>query len=235
MVTDITSLLNNSQTYNPGEAQGSSELDKDDFLMLMMEQLKNQDPMDPMDGSEYAAQLAQFTSLEQLTNLNESISQSIDANYLLTQSINNTMTATLIGNNAKIGGEDISYTGQDEIQLGYELPASATSVTIKIYNEAGALVRTIDDTETSLGDHKLSWDFTDDNGKKLTQGDYTFKIEAKSSTKEDMTITAYKYGTIEGIKYTEEGAYLTINGSSYTPSDILEIIHPNYSGDSNDG
>ena len=235
MVNDITSLLNSTTTYNAGEASGSNELGKDEFLKLMIEQLKNQDPLDPMDGTEYVSQLAQFTSLEQLTNLNDTMTDSINTNYLLTQSINNTMTATLIGNDAKVGGEDITYSGQDEIQLGYELPSSAASVTINVYNEAGALVKTYDNLETSLGDHKLSWDFTDNSGNKLSEGNYTFEVEAKSTSGEEMTVTAYKYGTIEGIRYTEEGAYLTIGGTSYMPSDIMEIINPNYSGDEDNG
>lgn len=225
MVNDITSMLNNGNAYNPGAAQGNGQLGKDQFLKLMIEQLKNQDPLDPMDGTEYASQLAQFTSLEQLTNLNESMSASIEANYLLTQSINNTMTATLIGNEAKIGGSNFVYSGQDQIQFGYELPADASSVTVNIYNEAGVLVRSIE-SETSPGDHKLSWDFTDDKGNNLGYGNFSFEIEAKSLNGEKMTFSSYQYGTIDGIKFTEQGALLMIGGAAYMPSDILELINP---------
>ena len=225
--------VSSSSTYNSyiSETTGDSEMGKEDFLLLMIEQLKNQDPLDPLDGSEYAAQLAQFTSLEQLTNLNEAMQQSIDANYILTQSINNTMTATLIGKEAKIDGNAIEYSGQDNVNLGYDLPADASSVTVKVYNEAGALIKTFESAPTTAGDHKLSWDFTDNNGSKLSTGSYSFEVEAKSASGEEMTLVTYKYGTIEGIKFTEDGAYMTVNGASYAPSDILELINPTSSGE----
>ena len=65
MVDPITSSSVNAATTT---AQGKSSLGKDDFMKLMISQLKNQDPLNPMDGTEFSAQLAQFSSLEQLSN-----------------------------------------------------------------------------------------------------------------------------------------------------------------------
>ena len=90
--------------YGTNTTQGKSELGKDDFLKLMIEQMKNQDPLSPMEGTEFTAQLAQFSSLEQLSNMSDSLEQSINANYQLTQAVNNTMTAALIGKEVKLEG-----------------------------------------------------------------------------------------------------------------------------------
>ena len=111
MVDGITSQ--STTTTNQSANVKNGTLGKDDFLKLMIAQLKNQDPLNPMNGTEYAAQLAQFTSLEQLTNLNANVSKSIDTNYVLTQSINNTLAATLIGKEVKINGNTIQNNGQE--------------------------------------------------------------------------------------------------------------------------
>lgn len=56
-----------------GQAQKSDNLDKDAFLKLLVTQLKNQDPLNPMEDREFIAQMAQFTSLEQMQNMNDNL------------------------------------------------------------------------------------------------------------------------------------------------------------------
>lgn len=75
--------VNNVSTHNPNynttsdkkEEALTQELDKEAFLKILIAQLRNQDPLNPMDGDEFVAQMAQFSSLEQLANLNESIKE----------------------------------------------------------------------------------------------------------------------------------------------------------------
>lgn len=229
MVNGVNSAAGQTNTTT----QGSSSLGKDDFMKLLIQQMKHQDPMNPMDGTQFAAQLAQFSSLEQLQNLNTSMTNSINANFMLTQSINNTLSSTLIGKAVKIGGSDLNYTGQDSVQMGYKLPANASSVEVNIYDANGQLVKTISDLPKSLGDNKLSWDFTDNNGNKVQEGSYTFEVKAKDLSGEDITTTSYKYGLVSGIRFTDSGTKLVVDNSEYNFSDILEVIDPATQGGSN--
>lgn len=224
--------------FNPA-GQGKSVLGKDDFMKLLVKQMQNQDPLSPMEGSEFAAQLAQFSSLEQLTNLNDLMGASLEANYYLTQSINNTMTATLIGKEVKLEGSSLEYKGQEEVNFGYNLPADAKSVTVNIYNDKGALVRTIKNASTDAGTTKLSWDFTDNEGSKLPTGKYRFEVEAKNNNDENMAVSSFIWGQIDGVKFSDSGSTLLVGGVEYYLSDILEILNPadpgNSGGDINHG
>ena len=227
MVNGISNTTASAQTTAASATQSNTTLGKDDFMKLLIEQMKNQDPMNPMDGTQFAAQLAQFSSLEQLQNLNDSTTQSINANYVLTQSINNTLSSTLIGKEVKIGGGSIQNNGQGSIQLGYTLPADASSVSVSIKDSSGNIVKTISDLPTSSGDSKLSWDFSDNIGNKLPNGNYTFTVNATSMNGTSMTATPFVEGIISGVKFGTNGASLVINNAEYQFSDVLEIINPN--------
>lgn len=211
-------------------AIGKGSLGKDDFLKMLIAQLKNQDPMNPMEGTEFASQLAEFSSLEQMSNLNTYVKQSIDSNYLLTQSINNTLVANLIGKEAKVNGGDININGQSEVTLGYNLPVGAESVQVKIFNEAGQLVKYIDSSEKSFGDNKLSWDISDNNGVKLPNGKYTFEVSAVNMSNEKMDASLFKLGIVDGVRFGENGTVLIIGGAEYSISDISEVLNPKGGG-----
>lgn len=218
----VSEVKNNSNTSTV--SSNKSVLGKDDFLKLMIAQLKNQDPLNPMDGTEYASQLAQFSSLEQLTNLNSYLKQSIDANYMLTQSINNTMLANLIGKEVKVNSKDLQVNGQESLSIGYELPEGVKSVKVNIYNQYGTLIKSLE-ASNKKGSNKLLWDLTDNNGEKVINGDYKFEVIASDYNNNAVNVTSYILGLIDGIKYSENGTLLIINGAQYSAGDILEIIN----------
>ena len=208
-----------------------SDLDKDAFLKLMIAQLQNQDPLDPLDGTDYSAQLAQFSSLEQMQNINDNLNLSLDANYLLTQSINNTMTAGLIGKEVKIAGDTVTFEGQDGTTIGYDLVAPATELKINIYNEYNQLVKTFDNPDLEAGQYKLNWDFTDNDGNKLSVGDYRVEIQAKSQTFSEMEVAQYFVGTIDGVRYSPTGTSIIVNDLEYLVSDVFEVVAAKDSSD----
>ncbi len=230
-MSEVTNILNSQNNYNTSpDGTGKSELGKDDFLKLMMAQMKYQDPMNPLDSNEYSAQLAQFSQLEQLANLNENVTRSVDANYLLTQSVNNTMTATLIGKEVKLDSQFATYSGQDSVTIGYDLPSDASSVQVNVYDQFGSLVRTIDSDKLSQGNVKLSWDFTDNDGNKLAHGAYRFEIKATATNGNPMTVYSHIMGTIEGVKFGENGATLMVDGVEYALAQIQEIFSSQQGG-----
>ena len=220
MVDEITSAANSGIVTT---TKKNSDLDKDAFLKLMIAQLQNQDPLEPMDGADYSAQLAQFSSLEQMQNINDTLNMSLDANYLLSQSINSTMTANLIGKEVKIAGDTIKNEGQEGTIIGYDLMADAQEVTVEIKDKNGAVVKTFEDVKTNMGQHKLSWDFTDNNGNKVSGEEYTVEIKGKTLGIKDMEIAQYFVGTIDGVRYSANGTTIVVNDLEYEVSEVFEV------------
>ena len=82
----------------------NNQLGKDDFLKLLITQLSNQDPTNPMENTEFIAQMAQFSSLEQMTNMNESFGR-------MASMINSSQAATTIGKTVEIDAGDTTTRG----------------------------------------------------------------------------------------------------------------------------
>lgn len=206
-------------------AKGKTTMGKDDFLQLMITQMKNQDPLDPMDSSQYSAQLAQFSSLEQMTNINQTLTESLNAQYGLAQSINNSMSASMIGKEVKVSGSDIAVTKNlSSMEFGYNLEANAKTSVLKISDSDGKLVKTVDLSDLSMGDQKYTWDLTNSSGAKVAKGNYTYTIESKGNDGLEVATTAYRIGTIDAVRFTGSGTKAIIDGDEFDISDITEIM-----------
>ncbi len=213
----------NSATTAQSLTGNKNILGKDDFLKLLLQQLKYQDPLNPMSGAEYAAQLAQFSSVEQLQNINTSLTASIDANYLLSQSVNNTMAASLIGKDVKLAASAFTFDGSSDVTMGYALTGEAGEVTIGVYNEKNEKVREITASGHSLGEHEEVWDGKNDNGTAVPAGQYTFKIAATDANGKAVTTSQYLWGTIDAVRFTTAGTVVVINKTEVGLNNILEV------------
>ena len=202
-----------------------NQLGKDDFLRLLVTQLQNQDPLNPLQGTEFVSQLAQFSSLEQLTNINSSLSQNIQSNQMMTQSIGNSLAATLVGKEVRASTNALQYSGTSTMSLGYNLDSNANTVDVKILNESGAVVRTINGLSVDAGDHTFTWDGANDAGQQLGAGKYTFNVEATDAAGKSLTATPYLSGTVSAIRFRSDGTYFVIDGTEVPISDVLEIMN----------
>lgn len=201
--------------------QGASReaLGKDDFLKLLITQMQNQDPLSPMDNSQFLAQMAQFSSLEQMQNLNASFDQSM----LLTQSLNNSSAAGFIGRHVRAAGDGVELGTTGSVELGYFLPSDAATVSVTVLDEQGRQVRTLTADETTAGAHRLDWDGTDLDGRRVAAGSYTFEVSAVDAEGTDITATSVVTGLVEGITFKNGSAYLLVDGREVPLSEVLEV------------
>lgn len=190
----------------------------DTFLKLLSTQLKYQDPFQPIENTEFLAQLAQFSSLEQLLNINGNL----QANFLIIQSMNNSIAATLVGKTAKAYGNTVWVNEEGNSSINYKLDSFA-KVTIKIYDEDDNLVRTINTEWQNAGENEVIWDGKNNNGMKVPEGKYTFKVEATDANGNKVNVTPFIKGKITGVRFTENGAVFLINGLEINFGDIFEF------------
>jgi len=211
-----TSTLQTSNKQQAGPAVKS--LGKDEFLRLFTQQLKAQSPLNPMDSTGFTAQLAQFSSLEQLTNINTQLKDMVSYQ----SSLQNTMTTSLIGKKVKIAGNAVTLDKQAD--LSYSLSGAAAKVTVSVYDAAGALVRKEEMGGQTAGSHTLVWDGKDQDGATVPAGQYTFAVEAVDANGGALSATTLTSGTVTGLLFENNVTYLSINGTDKVKlGDIMEI------------
>ncbi len=200
------------------ESREKSDLSKDDFLKLLLAQMQNQDPLAPQDSKEYLSQLAQLSSLEELQNLN----QSITTMSILTAASNNSQTVNYIGKTITAGTNEFSVTtsGKPAAELSYKLEGNAETCDISISDENGKVVRTIKAGAQSAGEHTVNWDGLDDSGNPLPEGKYKFDVAAVDNDGGKLEPTYTVKGKVTGITY-ENGYPELIMGETRIPLGVV--------------
>ena len=199
---------------------GNTELNKDAFFKLMMAQLKNQNPLSPMESHEMAANLAQFTALEQLFNVNENLTglkkvQEPNANYQLMSFVGKTVTAD---------SSQIQRAKGDTIhELKYQLPADAAEVKITVEDTSGQVIRTSLQKNLKKGENRFSWNGVQDDGQTARAGEYNVKFEAKGADGKNVAIQSRFSGRITGLNFGAQGPVLMMGNQSIRLSDIKKV------------
>lgn len=200
------------------------QMGKYDFLQLLVTQLKNQDPLSPMQSQEFASQLAQFSSLERLMNIDDNLKNGVNTDMLLAQTIQNTMATNFVGKEVLAYGDNIPLiSGEDKVPLSFELAGNAEKVTVEIYDENDNLVRTIKMSSLNKGRNAVDWDGKDDSGKALSGGNYHFKVVAEDSDGNAITAKTLSRGIVSAVRYEKGQPILVVNGKDVYFGDIVQI------------
>ncbi len=192
---------------------------KNDFLNLLVAQLQHQDPLNPLESTEFTAQLAQFTSLEQLNNVNTNLEglKSYQA------AIKNAQALDLIGKTVEAPGSSLQLTDGGEAALNFDLTEAVEYLSANIYGPAGNFVRTIEGTAQPAGRHTLAWDGRDQEGNRLPVGQYTFEILATGHDGEAATARPYISARVTGVNFDGQTPQLRAGDYSIPVTDIREV------------
>jgi flagellar basal-body rod modification protein FlgD len=204
-------------------ASRSDAVSKIDFLTMLVAQMTNQDPLSPMEGTEFATQLAQFSSLEELQNMSGLMNGSLQANLLLATSINNSMATTLIGKTVRAQSDAIELTQAGGTSVRFMLDSTASEVSVEIVDKNGDTVRTLTGKDLASGANSIEWDGRDNNGNSVALGNYTVKVTAKDSSGNSMTVTPFTQGTVTGVIYRDGIAILLLGSQELNLGDVIAV------------
>lgn len=188
------------------------------FLTLLTTQLKNQNPLDPLDTNQFTQQLVQFAGVEQQLKTNDSLSQLVT----LQQTTQATQALGFVGKTAVVDGTTATMKSSSAT-WHLNVPTDAT-VDISIANSSGQTVFTGKYTAGAASDVPFTWNGQGNNGTQWPDGKYTITATGKDVANNNVGIAAQVQGTVSSVDLTQSPPLLTIDGQSYTLSQVKSIV-----------
>lgn len=207
--------------FTQSKAKSSKDLGKNEFMTLLVQQMQNQDPLEPVQNQDFIAQLATFSSLEQLTDLNKQMtSLSSGQDQLI-----NSQSLTLIGRDVVAntdGTVRLGAGGADKIVCQFDsAPASAR---VLVQDSHGNTLRTINMNDAHAGLNTVQWDGKDDHGNALAAGDYKFKVVTSDGKGNDKVVDGYVTLHVDGIHIGANGIEVVSGDRTVGFSNVIEIL-----------
>lgn len=217
------------------DSKDNSKLGKEDFLNLLVTQLRYQDPLNPSDNQQMAAQMAQFSALEQTQNMaeslgkmGESIQGMVDQQQGTAWTMSSSAATQLLGKTVRLRQDETIVTAAGGKKT-FEVTATRGSE-LAILDAEGNTVRTFaldgvkSDGKSILdanGDGVVEWDGKGQDGLSAPKGTYTLKVR-NATTGEDSG-EAWVDAVVAGVQFDSSGPQLVAGGQTYTMSDLLAV------------
>jgi flagellar basal-body rod modification protein FlgD len=194
-----------------------NEMGKDEFLKLLTYQLQNQDPMNPMEQSKFTGELAQFSQLEQLSNLNKKFDQ---ANKTQTMQ-DKFYAASFVGKKIVTQGSslDLKQAGAAQDVL-FKLDHNASKVVIRVLDDKNNIAGEIWRDGMSHGSHQVTWDGMQLDGAPAPKGIYKVQVKAWDDRGQNIVARTEATGVVESVTFDEGEPVLTVNGQKVYLRDV---------------
>ncbi len=215
-------LINNVTGYKPKnglyvDGEKHNKMGKDEFLKLLTYQLQNQDPLKPMEQSKMAGELAQFSQLEQLSNLNSKFekmgnNQKIEDKFY---------GASFLGKEIVTNGTSLDLTedgGKADVLFSIEKPAA--KVLVRVFDKKNAMVGEMWRENIGRGSQTVSWDGISLDGQTAAKGEYRVQVYAWDKTSEPIQANTKVKGTVESVFFENGETVLKVDGKKVFLRDV---------------
>ncbi|MFC4764355.1 flagellar hook assembly protein FlgD [Dyella koreensis] len=204
-MADISINNTNSAASQGTQKSKSNSLSQADFLSLLIQQMRNQDPTQPMDSSQMVSQLAQISQVSATQALQtsfNSLSTAMQGNQLL-------QASNLVGCEVTVPSSAAKLESSAGLDGAINVSDAGQTASVQIVDSAGKVVRTIGLGTPDVGLADFHWDGLGDDGQPLPMG--TYGLKAQVGTTAVQTYVTGKVGSV-GMAGTDQGAYLQVNG-----------------------
>jgi flagellar basal-body rod modification protein FlgD len=200
------------QPQTTATAAKNTTLGKDDFLKLLITQLRNQDPLNPLDQNQFLAQTAQFTTLEKFQNMETDLEDL----KKLQQTSTFSQAASLLGKTATSAGNDVRLTSAGAaIPFAVESPGT---VQIDIVDAQNTVVRQLRTDRLPTGEQTALWDGRDAQGNFLSEGSYHYRVQSTDGG----SVYAVR-GAVTGMTPTSNGVVYNIGDAVVRADDFITV------------
>jgi len=212
MPATVTVLPSGTQlpTNSSGVSGTGQTLNESDFLQLLTAQLEHQDPLDPLTGSEFASELAQFSTATGVQNLETSESGQA--------------AVGLVGHNVAVSGNSLVLGQSGGTTTGsFNLSAAAQNVAVTITNTAGQPVANLSLGAMAAGNQSFSWNGAGSNGSTLPPGTYSFSVSAVGNTGAAVSATPYALVPVTGVALGGQNGPMLDLGGGLAPVPVSAV------------
>lgn len=200
-----------------------TSLDQDDFLTILVAQLTHQDPLSPMEDADMTSQLAEFSSLEQLTNINSGI-KGMSENMTRSDMLS---AVSYIGKEVKAEGYKLSISDGNVSTIYYGMGEPVTGIKMNIYDGEGAIIRTIELGSKEAGSYQYEWDGKNEGGEKMPDGIYGIGMLGEDTKGKPVMIQTEISGTVDAVVNEGGKQYLRLkDGRFLSFLNVKEIVDP---------
>lgn len=208
-----------SSSNTSGTGNNAQDL-QNQFLTMLVTQLKNQDPTNPMDNSQLTTQLAQINTLSGIEKLNTTLG-SISGQISTSQSL---QSSTLIGHGVMVNGGQILVGNGTTTPFGVELASASTGTSATIKDASGTVIDTVDLGALSAGVHTFSWDGKLTDGSVAPDGKYSVAIAASNGDTQ-LVAQPLNYAYVNGVSTANNTTKLDLGTmGSATLDDVRQIL-----------
>lgn len=223
-----TSAVNRSSSTSGAntshvEGHGKNTLGKNEFLKILTTQLQYQDPTEPTDNSQFVAQLAQFSSLEQMQNVNTTLEQLV----LVDQAAAQNSIISMVGKDALYTSLEQSLTQEGSVRVSADLASDAADVIMTVLTTDGTVVRRQSFGARNAGVNELTWDGRNEDGEAQAPGTYLVSVAATDIKGKAVEVTQQQRARITGVMFEDGAAQLLLGNKTVPLSQVQQIQESN--------